>query len=116
MKRLYTALLGFCLLPSISLFAQMHKVKTVFVIMMENHNRVGNDAGASFDDPDIDHNPLAPYTNNKLKKIAAQPTTTTTHRETIPASRIICGWKPELISAYCMTRNQASRNSTHTFT
>ena len=53
--------------------SQMSKVKTVFVIMMENHNREGNDAGASFNDPDIDHNPLAPYVNGTLKKIAAQP-------------------------------------------
>ncbi len=60
MKRICTALLSLCLLSPISLFAQFSKVKTVFVIMMENHNRVGNDAGASFNDPDIDHNPLAP--------------------------------------------------------
>jgi hypothetical protein len=53
--------------------SQMSKVKTVFVVMMENHNREGNDAGASFNDPDIDHNPLAPYVNGTLKKIAAQP-------------------------------------------
>jgi len=41
----------------------MSKVKTVFVIMMENHNWTGDDAGASFGDPDIKNNPLAPYVN-----------------------------------------------------
>ena len=73
MKRVYAALLGLSLLAPIPAFAQMDKVKTVFVIMMENHNRVGNNAGAAFNDPDIDDNPLAPYINGTLRKIAARP-------------------------------------------
>ena len=40
--------------------AQLDKVKTVWVIMMENHNWIGNNAGASFGDPDIKGNKLAP--------------------------------------------------------
>jgi phosphatidylinositol-3-phosphatase len=51
--------------------AQMSKVKTVWVIMMENHNWTGNDAGASFGDPDIKGNPLAPYINSTLVNTAA---------------------------------------------
>jgi phosphatidylinositol-3-phosphatase len=53
--------------------AQMSKVKTVFVVMMENHNWTGNDAGASFGDPDIKGNPLAPFVNRTLVKISAHP-------------------------------------------
>jgi len=53
--------------------SQMSKVKTVWVVMMENHNWVGNDAGASFGDPDIKGNPLAPFVNGTLLKISAQP-------------------------------------------
>jgi len=53
--------------------AQMSKVKTVWVVMMENHNWTGNDAGASFGDPDIKNNPLAPFVNNTLVKISAHP-------------------------------------------
>jgi phospholipase C len=53
--------------------SQMSKVKTVFVIMMENKNWTGNNAGASFGDPDLKDNPLAPYINNTLSKKAAQP-------------------------------------------
>ncbi|MGA3091864.1 MAG: alkaline phosphatase family protein [Terriglobales bacterium] len=66
-------ILSLLVVTSVLAHSQMSKVKTVFVVMMENHNRKGNDAGASFNDPDIDHNPLAPYINNTLKKIAAQP-------------------------------------------
>src|SRR3984957_19005697 len=53
--------------------AQLSKVKTVFVIMMENKNWTGNNAGASFGDPDLKDNPLAPYINRTLAKTAAQP-------------------------------------------
>jgi phosphatidylinositol-3-phosphatase len=53
--------------------SQMSKVKTVWVVMMENHNWVGNDAGASFGDPDIKNNPLAPFVNGTLLKISAHP-------------------------------------------
>ncbi|MGC1361679.1 MAG: alkaline phosphatase family protein [Silvibacterium sp.] len=51
----------------------LSKVKTVFVIMMENHNWTGNDAGASFGDPDLKGNPLAPYINGKLFDTSAHP-------------------------------------------
>jgi phosphatidylinositol-3-phosphatase len=73
LSTLSVAMLLLIMLAAVVTNAQMSKVKTVFVVMMENHNRVGNDAGASFNDPDIDHNPLAPYINGTLKKIAAQP-------------------------------------------
>jgi hypothetical protein len=39
--------------------AQMSKVKTVWVILMENHNWTGNNTGAEFGAPDIKGNPLA---------------------------------------------------------
>jgi hypothetical protein len=51
--------------------AQMSKVKTVWVILMENHNWTGNNAGAAFGDPDIKGNPLAPYANGELLHTAA---------------------------------------------
>lgn len=51
--------------------AQLSKVKTVWVIMMENHNWIGNNAGAKYGDPDIRGNKLAPYINNTLTKISS---------------------------------------------
>jgi phospholipase C len=57
-------------MPTLS-HAQMSQVKTVFLIILENHNWTGNDAGASFGDPDIKGNPLAPYINGPLLKTAA---------------------------------------------
>lgn len=57
-------------IPSVT-HAQMSKVKTVWVILMENHNWTGNDAGAAFGDPDIKGSPLAPYVNGPLVKAAA---------------------------------------------
>lgn len=51
--------------------AQMSKVKTVWVILMENHNWTGNNAGASFGDPDIKGSPLAPYINGELLATSA---------------------------------------------
>lgn len=51
--------------------AQLSKVKTVWVILMENHNWTGNNAGAAFGAPDIKGNPLAPYINGELLKISA---------------------------------------------
>ena len=51
--------------------AQMSKVKTVWVILMENHNWTGNNAGAPFGAPDIRGNPLAPYINGPLLHTAA---------------------------------------------
>jgi len=58
------------LMPSAA-SAQMSKVKTVWIILMENHNWTGNQAGASFGDPDIKGNPLAPYVNGPLLKMSA---------------------------------------------
>jgi hypothetical protein len=51
--------------------AQMSKVKTVWVILMENHNWTGNNAGAAFGAPDIKGNPLAPYINGPLLQTSA---------------------------------------------
>ena len=51
--------------------AQMSKVKTVWVILMENHNWTGNNAGAAFGDPDIKGSPLAPYVNGTLLSTSA---------------------------------------------
>jgi phospholipase C len=51
--------------------AQMSKVKTVWVILMENHNWTGNNAGAAFGAPDIKGNPLAPYINGQLLATSA---------------------------------------------
>jgi hypothetical protein len=62
-------LLALSLAPNAT--AQMEKVKTVWVIMMENHNWTGNNAGAAFGAPDIKGNPLAPYINGELIKRSA---------------------------------------------
>ena len=51
--------------------AQLSKVKTVWVILMENHNWTGNNAGAAFGAPDIKDNPLAPYINGRLLQTSA---------------------------------------------
>jgi phospholipase C len=51
----------------------MSKVKTVWVVMMENKNWAGDDTGASFGDPDLKDNPLAPYINGTLLKMSAHP-------------------------------------------
>ena len=51
--------------------AQMSSVKTVWVILMENHNWTGNNAGAAFKDPDIKGSPLAPYANGQLLATSA---------------------------------------------
>lgn len=51
--------------------AQMDKVKTVWVILMENHNWTGNNAGAAYGAPDIKGNPLAPYINGELLQKSA---------------------------------------------
>ena len=59
------ALLG--AMPAVS-NAQMSKVRTVWVILMENHNWTGNNAGAAFGDPDTKDSPLAPYINGQLLK------------------------------------------------
>lgn len=51
--------------------AQMSKVQTVWVILMENHNWTGNNSGATFGDPDIKGSDLAPYANGKLLNTSA---------------------------------------------
>jgi hypothetical protein len=45
-------------LPAV-MSAQMSKVKTVWVILMENHNWTGNNSGAKYGDPDIKGSLLA---------------------------------------------------------
>ena len=51
--------------------AQMSKVTTVWVILMENHNWTGKNSGAAFGAPDIKGNPLAPYANGQLLNTSA---------------------------------------------
>ena len=51
--------------------AQMSKVKTVWIILMENHNWTGNNSGAAFGDPDIKGSSLAPYINGPLLATSA---------------------------------------------
>jgi hypothetical protein len=65
-----TTLLLLVVMPAVT-NAQMNKVKTVWVILMENHNWTGNNAGAAFGAPDIKGNPLAPYINGKLLQTSA---------------------------------------------
>ena len=75
MKRVWNiltlAMTGLSLLAALPANAQMSKVKTVWVILMENHNWTGNDAGAAFGAPDIKGNPLAPYINGELLNTSA---------------------------------------------
>ncbi len=66
--RVVLTILSLLVVTSVCAQSQMSKVKTVWVIMMENHNWTGDDAGASFGDPDIKDNPLAPYINGPLLK------------------------------------------------
>ncbi|MGB8479752.1 MAG: alkaline phosphatase family protein [Acidobacteriaceae bacterium] len=47
------------------------KIKYVWIILMENHNWTGNNAGAAFGDPDIKGSSLAPYINGWLLHHAA---------------------------------------------
>jgi len=47
------------------------RIQYVWIILMENHNWTGNNAGAAFGDPDIKGNPLAPYVNGWLLQHAA---------------------------------------------
>jgi hypothetical protein len=51
--------------------AQMSKVKTVWIILMENHNWTGNNTGAAFGDPDLKGSSLAPYVNGSLLATSA---------------------------------------------
>jgi len=65
-----TTVLLLVVMPAV-MHAQMSKVKTVWVILMENHNWTGNNAGAAFGAPDIKGNPLAPYINGTLLHTSA---------------------------------------------
>src|ERR1700757_4934990 len=65
------AMLCFLVVMPVSTNAQLSKVKTVWVILMENHNWTGNNAGAAFGAPDIKGNPLAPYINGTLLETSA---------------------------------------------
>lgn len=65
-----TMLLLLVVMPAVT-NAQMDKVKTVWIILMENHNWTGNNAGAAFGAPDIKGNPLAPYINGTLLHTSA---------------------------------------------
>jgi phosphatidylinositol-3-phosphatase len=56
---------------SVGASAQMSNVRTVWVILMENHNWTGNNAGAAFGAPDLKGNPLAPYINGTLLDTSA---------------------------------------------
>ena len=51
--------------------AQLSKIKTVWVVMMENHNWTGDNSGAKFGAPDIKGNPAAPYINGTLLNTSA---------------------------------------------
>lgn len=70
MRPLLPALLA-AMLAASPAFAQLSSVKTVWVILMENHNWTGNNAGAKYGDPDIKGSPLAPYINGTLLATSA---------------------------------------------
>jgi hypothetical protein len=68
---LSVTLLSLLVVMPVASNAQMRKVKTVWVILMENHNWTGNNSGAVFGDPDIKGSPLAPYANGQLLNTSA---------------------------------------------
>jgi phosphatidylinositol-3-phosphatase len=70
LTRSTTVLFLLIALPAV-MSAQMSKVKTVWVILMENHNWTGNNSGAKYGDPDIKGSLLAPYANGQLLDTAA---------------------------------------------
>ncbi len=65
------ALLSLIVLTPTGAHAQLSKVKTVWLILMENHNWTGNNSGAAYGDPDIKGSPLAPYINGTLMNTSA---------------------------------------------
>jgi len=65
-----STLLVLTLMPTVT-NAQMSKVQTVWVILMENHNWTGNNAGAAFGAPDLKGNLQAPYANGQLLDTSA---------------------------------------------
>jgi len=66
-----TTLLSLLAIMPLAANAQMSKVKTVWVILMENHNWTGNNAGAAFGAPDLKGNLSAPYINGQLLDTSA---------------------------------------------
>ena len=77
--------------------AQMSKVKTVWIILMENHNWTGNNSGAAFGAPDIKGSPLAPYINGPLLAISAHTEQYFNPREpSQPAELLVVGGRNEL--------------------
>jgi hypothetical protein len=76
MKTLHKTLTAALLvLTSVIANAQMSKVQTVWVVLMENHNWTGNWAGSpaaisNDEDPDLKHNPLAPFINGQLLQVS----------------------------------------------
>jgi len=66
-----TAMLSLLAVVAAPSHAQMSNVKTVWIILMENHNWTDNNAGASVGDPDIKGSPLAPYINGTLLHTSA---------------------------------------------
>lgn len=70
-KILSLALPVLSLLAAMPANAQLSKVKTVWIILMENHNWTGDGSGAAFGDPDIKGSPLAPYVNGELLATSA---------------------------------------------
>jgi hypothetical protein len=64
------------LMSSLAAHAQMSKVQTVWIILMENHNWTGNSAlspsaVSNNSDPDLKRNPLAPFINTQLIQTSA---------------------------------------------
>lgn len=68
LRRLVTFSLAMLLLGVMPVVAnaQMSKVKTVFILLMENHNWTGNNSGAAFGDPDLKGSSEAPYINSLI--------------------------------------------------
>jgi hypothetical protein len=66
-----TTMLSLLAMMPLAANAQMSKVKTVWVILMENHNWTGNNAGAAFGAPDLKDNLSAPYINGQLLDTSA---------------------------------------------
>ena len=73
--------------------AQMSRVKTVWVILMENHNWTGNNAGASFGDPDLKATPCPLCQWDTAEYIGSRRAIFSILQVIIPARRTICGWR-----------------------
>ena len=88
--------------------AQMSKVKTVWVILMENHNWTGNNAGAPLviQISKATRWPRMPMASCSIPR--RTPSSISILRVTIPASRITCGWKQGPTSACSLILSPAS--------